>query len=46
MVSIHTANGWNDGSQDVKFSARGDLAYNLDERRRAALAEVDSASFS
>jgi len=46
MVDILTANGWDDGSQDDKFSARGDLAYIPDERRRAALAEVDSASFS
>jgi len=33
------------GSQE-KVVARADAAYVLDERRRAALAEVDNAKFS
>jgi len=33
-------------SKDIEFTPRGEVAYVLDERRRAALAEVDNAKFS
>jgi MFS transporter, PHS family, inorganic phosphate transporter len=32
--------------QGAKHGQRGDVAYVLDERRRAALADVDNAAFS
>ncbi|KDR76371.1 hypothetical protein GALMADRAFT_247813 [Galerina marginata CBS 339.88] len=44
MASFHEKNSANTSQE--KVATRGDAIYVLDERRRAALAEVDNAKFS